>query len=73
MTTSSRDQRRVSETDWLRTVGDTLDLTGWAWIHHRPARRSNGKWVTANVFGILNTETAEWLGNYPSTGERGDL
>ena len=47
MTTKPRDQRRVSETDWLRTVGDTLDLTGWSWIHHRPGRRTNGTWVTA--------------------------
>ena len=46
MTTEPRDQRRVSETDWLRSVGDTLDLTGWAWIHHRPGRRTNGKWAT---------------------------
>jgi hypothetical protein len=38
---------RVSEADWLRTVGDTLDLYGWAWIHHRPARRAHGKWETA--------------------------
>jgi hypothetical protein len=36
----------VSEADWLGTVGDTLDLCGWSWIHHRPARRAHGKWET---------------------------
>jgi hypothetical protein len=46
MTIKPRDQHRVSEADWLRTVGDTLDLTGWSWIHHRPARRAHGKWAT---------------------------
>jgi hypothetical protein len=39
-------QQRVSEADWLRTVGATLDLYGWAWIHHRPAPRTNGRWTT---------------------------
>jgi Holliday junction resolvase len=28
------------------TIGDALDVTGWAWIHHRPARRKDGKWTT---------------------------
>ena len=46
MTTNRRDQRRVSETEWLTSLGDVLDLTGWSWIHHRPGRRTNGKWVT---------------------------
>jgi hypothetical protein len=40
------DQHRVSEADWLRSVGDALDLCGWAWIHHRPARRAHGQWAT---------------------------
>ena len=30
-------QQAVSEAEWLCSVGDTLDLYGWAWIHHRPA------------------------------------
>ena len=37
----------LTEAEWLRSVGDALDLTGWAWIHHRPARRAQGKWTTA--------------------------
>jgi acetyl esterase/lipase len=36
----------ITEAEWLRSVGDALDLTGWAWIHHRPARRAQGKWTT---------------------------
>jgi Holliday junction resolvase len=34
------------EAEWMVTIGDALDLTGWAWIHHRPARRKGGKWTT---------------------------
>jgi hypothetical protein len=30
----------------MQSVGDALDYTGWKWIHHRPARRANGKWTT---------------------------
>jgi hypothetical protein len=41
------EEHRVSEADWLRTAGDTLDLHGWSWIHHRPARRAHGQWATA--------------------------
>ena len=37
----------LTEAEWLRSVGDALDLTGWAWIHHCPARRAQGKWTTA--------------------------
>jgi hypothetical protein len=37
---------RVSEAEWLRTVGDALTLHGWWWYHARPARRASGKWVT---------------------------
>ncbi len=36
----------ITEAEWLRSVGDALDLTGWAWIHPRPARRADGKWTT---------------------------
>jgi len=36
----------ITEAEWLRSVGDALDLTAWAWIHHRPARRAQGKWTT---------------------------
>ena len=36
----------ITEDEWLRSVGDALDLTGWAWIHPRPARRAQGKWTT---------------------------
>ena len=36
----------ITEAEWLHSVGDALDLTGWAWIHHRPARRAQGKWTT---------------------------
>jgi hypothetical protein len=30
----------------MRSIGDALDVTGWAWIHHRPARRADGRWQT---------------------------
>jgi Holliday junction resolvase len=36
----------TSEAQWMVTIGDALDLTGWAWIHHRPAHRKHGKWTT---------------------------
>jgi hypothetical protein len=36
----------VSEAQWTVAVGDMLDAFGWSWIHHRPARRANGKWST---------------------------
>jgi hypothetical protein len=36
----------TSEAEWMVTIGDALDVTGWAWIHHRPARRKDGKWTT---------------------------
>jgi hypothetical protein len=36
----------VTEAQWLGAVGDLLDACGWSWIHHRPARRANGKWRT---------------------------
>ena len=36
----------ASEAEWMVTVGKALDLTGWAWIHHRSGCRANGKWTT---------------------------
>jgi len=38
---------RVTESEWLTAVADALDYTGWWWYHTRPARRKNGRWVTA--------------------------
>ncbi len=38
---------RISEAEWMTACGDTLDLYDWWWIHSRPARRANGRWVTA--------------------------
>ncbi len=38
---------QVSESEWLTAVGDALDWNGWWWYHSRPARRKDGRWVTA--------------------------
>ena len=53
---------RVTESEWLTAVADALDYTGWWWYHTRPARRTNGKWVTATLVGMSDPRTGISLG-----------
>jgi hypothetical protein len=37
----------VSERDWQRQLVELATLYGFDTIHHRPAMRANGRWMTA--------------------------